>query len=49
MAARDKGRVLHRGHAAYILVEPVEKPTDNRSASLFCCRVADADSPETIS
>jgi hypothetical protein len=41
--------VLRSGHAARILVERVEKPTDNGSASLLCCRVADADSPETIS
>jgi hypothetical protein len=41
--------VLRRGHAAYILVEAVEKPTDNGSASLLCCRVADVGSPETIS
>jgi hypothetical protein len=33
--AQDDGRVLRRGHAAYILVESVEKPTDNRSASLL--------------
>ena len=39
--------VLRRGHAAYILVESVEKPTDNGSASLLCTRTADADSPET--
>jgi hypothetical protein len=44
----DDGQVLRRGHAAYIVVESVEKATDNRSASLLCCRVADADSPETI-
>jgi hypothetical protein len=42
-------RVLQSGHAACILVKRVEKPTDNESASLLCCRVADADSPETIS
>jgi hypothetical protein len=29
-------RVLHRGHAVYILVESVEKATDNGSASLLC-------------
>ena len=39
--------VLHHGHAAYILVESVEKPTDNGPASLLCRRTADADSPET--
>jgi hypothetical protein len=33
--------VLHRGHSGCILVESVEKPTDNRSASLLCCRLAD--------
>jgi hypothetical protein len=44
-----QGGVLQGGHAACILVEPVEKPTDNGSASLLCCRVADADSSETIS
>jgi hypothetical protein len=43
------GLVLQAGHAAGILAESVEKPTDNGSASLFCCHVADADSPETIS
>jgi hypothetical protein len=42
--ARDDGRVLRRGHGVYILIESVEKPTDNSVASLFCCRVADADS-----
>src|SRR5260370_30949470 len=42
-------RVLRGGHAACILVEGVEKPTDNGSASLLCCRAADADSPKTIS
>src|SRR5262249_30009975 len=41
--------VLQGGHAVSILVERVENPTDNRSASLLCCRVADADSSETIS
>src|SRR5229473_2383200 len=30
-------------------MERREKPTDNGSASLLSCRVADADSPETIS
>jgi hypothetical protein len=44
-----QGGVLQGGHAACILVEPVEKPTDNGLASLLCCRVADADSSETIS
>jgi hypothetical protein len=29
-------RVLHRGHAAYIVVESVEKPTDRGSRSLLC-------------
>ena len=38
------GRVLHRGHAAYILVESVEKPTDNRLVSLLRCGAMDADS-----
>jgi hypothetical protein len=28
--------VLRGGHAAYILIENVEKPTDNSSASLLC-------------
>src|SRR5258708_38435590 len=46
---RRNGLVLQGGYATCILVESVEKPTDNRSASLLCCRVADADSPETIS
>jgi hypothetical protein len=41
--------VLQDGHAVYILVEPVEKATDKRSAPLLCCRVADAGSSETIS
>ncbi len=41
--------MLRSGHAARILVERVEKPTDNGSASLLCGRAADADSPETIS
>jgi hypothetical protein len=41
--------VLQLGDAASILVERVGKPTDNRSASLLCCRAADADSSETIS
>ena len=41
--------MLQDGHAVYILVEPVEKATDKRSASLLCCRVADAGSSETIS
>jgi hypothetical protein len=45
---RDDGRVLLGGHAAYILVESVEKPTDNRSTSLLCWRVADVDSPGTF-
>jgi hypothetical protein len=36
--------VLHRGHAAYILVESVEKPTDNRLVSLLRCGAMDADS-----
>src|SRR5215813_487240 len=42
------GRVLHAGHAARILIEHVGKPTDNRPARLFCCRLADPDSPEAI-
>jgi hypothetical protein len=42
-------RVLHGGHAAYILIETVEKPTDNRLASLLHCGRVDADSSETIS
>jgi hypothetical protein len=29
-------RVLHHGHAAYIVVESVEKPTDRRARSLLC-------------
>jgi hypothetical protein len=41
--------VLQGGHAADILVRLVEKPTDNRSASLLCCRVADAESPKMLS
>ncbi len=41
-------RVLQGEHAACILVERVEKPTDNRPARLLCYRAADADSPETI-
>ena len=41
--------MLQSGHAARILVERVEKPTDNGLASLLCGRAADADSPETIS
>ena len=40
--------MLQGGHAACILVERVEKPTDNGPARLLCYRVADADSPETI-
>src|SRR5258708_8507150 len=36
-------RVLRGGHVACILVERVEKPTDNGSASLLCCGAADAD------
>jgi hypothetical protein len=43
------GRVLHHGHATNILVKRVEKPTDNRSASLLCWRLADANSLGTIS
>jgi hypothetical protein len=34
-------QVLHRGHAAYILVESVEKPTDSGSASLLCWRAVE--------
>jgi hypothetical protein len=34
--SRPRGWVLHHGHAVYILVESVEKPTDNGSASLLC-------------
>jgi hypothetical protein len=30
-----KAVVLRGGHAAYILIESVEKPTDNSSASLL--------------
>src|SRR5215475_5029790 len=41
-------RVLHGSHAACILIEHVGKPTDNRPARLFCCRLADPDSPEAI-
>jgi len=37
-----------QGHAVYILVERVEKPTYKRAAPSLCCRVADADSLETI-
>ena len=40
-------RVLQGGHAAYILVKRVEKPTDNRRAWLLCWRAAD-DSPDAI-
>ncbi len=40
--------VSQGGHAASILVERVEKPTDNRPAPSLCYRVADADSPEAI-
>src|SRR5260370_37140073 len=39
--------VLQGGHAVYILVERVEKPTYKRAAPPLCCRVADADSLET--
>ena len=42
------GRVLPGRHAACILVERVEKPTDNRPARLLSYRAAD-DSPEAIS
>src|SRR6266851_7604127 len=35
------GRVLPGRHAACILVERVEKPTDNRPARLLCYRAAD--------
>jgi hypothetical protein len=36
--------VLRGGHATYILVESVEKPTDNRLVSLLRCGAMDADS-----
>jgi len=36
--------VLRGRHAASILVEHVEKPTDKRASPSLCCRVADADS-----
>jgi hypothetical protein len=39
-----EGEVLPGGHAACIVIERVENPTDNRPARLLCCRVADADS-----
>jgi hypothetical protein len=42
------GQVLPARHAACILVERVEKPTDNRPARLLCYRAAD-DSAEAIS
>src|SRR5216684_5421917 len=35
------GEVLPGRHAACILVERVEKPTDNRPARLLCYRAAD--------
>ena len=38
--------VLHGGHAAGILVERVENPTDKRPASSLCYGVADPASPE---
>jgi hypothetical protein len=41
ICARDDGGVLQRGHAGYILVRRVEKPTDNGASRLLCCRVAD--------
>jgi hypothetical protein len=40
----DPAKVLQGGHAACIVAERVEKPTDNRPVQLLCCRVADADS-----
>lgn len=37
--------VLQGGHGPDIVVERVDKVTDNGTALLLCCAVADADSP----
>src|SRR5215470_8855640 len=44
VSLQSHSRVLHGGHAVYILVERVAKPTDNRSAGSLCNGVTDAPS-----
>jgi len=47
-ATHQRQLVLQGGHAVSILVERVRKPTDNRSAQMFRCLAADADSLRAI-